>query len=149
MKNKEIEKIDEIYDIYEGMMTNKIVCHVSLWCLALLGISGFCFVEHASLFASTLCFIGLGLVYKMKIIVDKDIRKFREKYKEYHLPKSIININRQHKQEVKMLRMEQRKFKNDYIEKCDKVKREVTSPVRADLYYYEEPEKVKVKVKKR
>lgn len=143
------KKIDEIYDEYEQIVGNNIVRYTALFTSLFVIILLTQHVNNPLMVSIEIASILVVPPILSTRNFNKNIRSFKKEHKGYYFPYNILRIDKQHKKEVKKIQKEQRKFKNDYIEKCEEVKREVISPVHADLYYYEEPEKVKVKVKKR
>ena len=147
--DEKAKKIDEIYDEYEQIVRNNIVRYTTLFTSVFVIISLTQHVNNPLMISIPIASILVVPPILSTRDFNKNIRNFKKEHKGYHFPDNVLKIDKQHKKEVKKIQKEQREIKNDYIKKCEEVKREVTSPVHADLYYYEGPEKVKVKVKKR
>ena len=79
--------------------------------------------------------------------INHNVRKFKKEHKGFKFPTNAFKLDNSRE---KSLALVKKKAKNDYIEKCEVAKKEVSSPVYADLYCKTvEQEKVKVKVKKK
>ena len=155
MKKEQIEKLDDMYIEYERITTINLIKYTALFAIpSIILIANYHNVaayNHIYLTIIKILAITTTLVVAPSIMAtgdfNKNIRKFKEEYKEYDFPKNIFKIEKQRQKEVNNLKKE---YRTEYITKCEEIKKEVTNPVHVDLSYYEtQPEKVKVKVKKR
>lgn len=139
------EKINQVYDDFEVIVSSNFYKYAFSLIGASLIVLGIRWGNiNPSTFIPLLTAVPISLTLCASNI-NANIRKYKKKHKGFKFSTNAFKLDSNRK---KALKLAKKKYKNEYIEKCEVVKREVTNPINADLYYPTlDKNKVKVKVK--
>lgn len=142
------KKVNEVYDDFECIVANNFYKYAFCIIGAGLIVLGVKWGNiHLSTFAPLVVAVPAALALCASDI-NHNVRKFKQEHKNFKFSTNAFKLDSNREKALKLVKT--KKAKDEYIEKCEEVKKEVTNPVKADLYQNTyEKEKVKVKVKKK